>query len=125
MNRPGVSDPLARFAPPRVSDALRERVLVAARSAIVASPSATRADRIWFSPAWRVAWVAALAALAALEVVSVRGIDAMRGGHGSSQATTGEADAAATELGLSARGWVGERVVTSDAIARGAMEELQ
>ena len=116
-------DLLRSFAPPRASEALRGRVLAASRVAVALAVRPARTDRIWYSTAWRLAWVGALAALIVLETLSMRGA----GGNGrsgrSEPAAIPESAAAAEALGLPGHGWLGQRAVTDDDPGRILAEE--
>ncbi len=115
-------DPLRRFAPPRASIELRERVLAGARDAMTSSVAASRADRIWFSTGWRLAWVATLAACVLVEASLARATRPAHAHQWPAGAVTREAAAAAAEIGISGHGLIGDRVVTNDETARDAME---
>jgi hypothetical protein len=115
-------DRLRRYAPPRASSALRERVLAGAREAVSSSVAISRADRIWFSTGWRFAWVAAIAACALVEASVVRRTASARGQLRPVSAATREADAAAAAIGIPGAGLIGDRVVTNDETAHDGLE---
>jgi len=108
---------LRRFEPPHPPGALRASVLARAREAAASSPAPSRADRIFYSRGWRLAWAAAIAALALVEAVSLRGAR-----WTTSPAIVRESDAAAEALGLAPGVYVGERVVTGDDSTRALTE---
>ena len=118
MTRPGEPLPWTRFAPPRASEALRERVLATSRPVAAACPVATRADRIWFSRGWRLAWVAVLLLLVTLDRVAVRPSAVGRGAPSDPPAMGHEADRVAMALGLPRGGWLGARVMSGSAPER-------
>ncbi len=108
-----ILDPLQRFTPPRASGALRVRVLASARAAVTTAAPVSVADKIWFSPRWRLAWVAALTACAVIEILSVRATLAARGPSLATRIVIREADAAAAEIGFPGRCLIGDRIVTN------------
>ena len=123
MTHSGAPLPWTRFAPPRAPEALRERVLAASRTVAAACPVATRADRIWFSRGWRLAWLAALVVLVTLEVFVARPAVVIPEAELASPAL--EADRVAVALGLPPGGWLGARVVSGEPPDRDRIMELQ
>ena len=107
-------DPVRAFGPPRASDALRARVLARAAEAVASAARPTRADRIWFSRGYRLAWVGALVAMILFETLSSRATGVSGGSGSPAPAAASEGAAAAEAMGLPVDGWIGERVVTSD-----------
>lgn len=105
------NDPLRLLSacmPPVASAELRERVLDAARASMAGAPRPTRADRIYFSTGWRLAWAGAAAVAVAVEILSSgpRAIAAR-------PVAVPESRAAASELGFTAAGWMGDGVSVS------------
>jgi hypothetical protein len=98
---------LAALQGPRAPEALRRRVIERARDVVPAAP--TRADRIWFSRSWRLAWAAALLALVVVEWTVVRVWTAEP-----PAAREHEGTRAAAEIGLPGPVLVGARIVTGD-----------
>ena len=99
------------------------RVMAGARDGVASSRRPSRADRIWFSSGWRLAWAAALASFALIEAFAVSAAGDPGGTRRSKRATAVRESAAAAEaLGLPDRGWVGASVVTNEGTAHGAME---
>ena len=124
MTRTGRRDPWARFDPPPAPGGLRERVLAASRPVAAACPAAMRADRIWFSRRWRLAWVATLLAFAALEAVVGRRHAGDRDRSPAAPGAAHEADAAAVALGLAPGGWLGARVASGEARSDLTLEDI-
>lgn len=118
-------DALRRFAPPRAPIALRERVFAEARVAMTSSVVASRTDRIWFSLAWRLAWVATIVACVLVEASFVRATRPARADVRPGGAASREVEAAAAAIGFSGSGLIGDRVVTNDESARDVMEVLR
>lgn len=115
---------LRRFPPPRAGEDLRERVLAASRDAVARADRPSRADRIWFSASWRLAWAGAIAALALVELISARaaGRAALSGAPPSSEVR--ESALAAEALGLPPEGWIGGRIATGSDSQLDAKEPL-
>ena len=114
------NDPLRLLSacpPPVASAALRERALGAARAAMARAPRPTRTDRIYFSTAWRLAWAGAAALAIAVEVLS-----SGPGAVAARPAGVPESRAAASELGLTPAGWMGDGVAVSSEPAIAAKE---
>jgi hypothetical protein len=124
MSAAGPRELFSRFEPPPAREALRLRVIAAARVGLASSRRPSRSDRIWFSRGWRIAWVAALACCALIEVFAARaGSGAAEERRPIAGPALRESDAAAAALGLPKRGWVGACVVTGDESAHRAAEE--
>jgi hypothetical protein len=108
MTRRELTRALRRIELPRAPATLRERVMSAARDAPRSRP--TVADRLFFSPGWRLAWCTAVLALALLEwrmagavgPASTPGLEAHEG------------RAAAAEIGLDVPVLLGRAVTSGD-----------
>jgi len=64
MNRRDIEDRVRQIRPPAPSAGLRDRVL---STAVVAVPSITWSDRVWFSRGWRLTAVGAALAIVVLD----------------------------------------------------------
>lgn len=114
---------LTNFPPPRAGDALRERVLTAARAAVESAARPSRTDRIYYSTTWRLAWVGVFASLVLIETLAVREVNGRGRTDVPSNSSISESTAAAEALGLPGNGWIGREVVTSRETSRDAAAE--
>ena len=124
MSTPEPRDLLWIFPPPPAPGALRERALAGAREAASKAIRPSRADRIWFSHGWRMAWAGGIAALVLIEAFSANAARSTGRPRSPSAGTVRESAVAAEALGLPARGWVGDRVATNRETLLGAEEPL-
>ncbi len=76
MRRREIEHRLRQIGAPEPPPALRDRVMREAAAVVPSSAVGSGpADRVWYSAAWRAAWVAGIAALLLTEVVVVRSVE--------------------------------------------------